>query len=572
VTAAGAVNNLFAPGSGMGTVLLAKNSQLWEPLFDLNELVWNYWNSASLSDGPVSSWTDVAGGFVASQATGANQPTKSAASGGVVFTQGVNQFLTFAGDGSAIRHYRTVCLLFQANVAAAPATDGSLVHVNGSANLPVLLYNGGVTNTFEVQWNNDSNYAMSVANPADNVWHCLICRRVNGVAYTSIDGGTEVASIGNNLVLNVASAASQIGDIRTNSIGWICKSLMFLQGELTTAQLQSLQGWAMWSMGVQGNLPGGHPYASAAPLTAPFVNPWTENNDATWTNIITPNGIDATQRGTALDLTGLTQIWRVDFNSTSDIADEITGPLPTPGAGPLYAPVQVSAGIGVEQRPASLPSVMSVSGGTAIINVTYQSPNWYTTNLCSVNLDGRGTTFNPKLGPIYFEASIKADITQLGPLYISFWFKDATEFLYSTMQRIEIDVIEAYFDYTSPTGTSNFQSHCTYHNWSPSRPYDSRMVHDYTLGHITTLNPTAAPGWPTTTNLFDGNFHTYGAMLNATNLIYYVDRFEVQRQPLYADMNRPMWTLLSAQVWEDTAETTTPTEITDYVQVLQGTY
>ena len=50
----------------------------------------------------------------------------------------------------------------------------------------------------------------------------------------------------------------------------------------TTAERQKLEGWAAWKYGLQANLPGGHPYASAAPTTGDDLTPSLFTNTQTF--------------------------------------------------------------------------------------------------------------------------------------------------------------------------------------------------------------------------------------------------------------------------------------------------
>lgn len=586
----------FSVGGG---VVLNPSQQAWTPLRDLNELVWDWWDPSTLADGTFTTMAAKGSGTVITVSS--NAPTVSAAAGGIVFTASGNQVLAVPNLNINNRVWRAVLLIFKANVTTAPAASGTFLLFNGthSSNADQRVPYFGYTksgNTFFTGWSNDATMTNTVANPGDGVSHCELVRLVQGTAYTSIDGGTEVASSNTNFTQprDVDLAVGNIGDSAgIHSIGWTLEGLMTFQGELTADQRDRLMGWCMWKEGVQANLPGGHPYAAAAPTGKPFTMPYKTNTDAYWTGTITPASFDTSHRGTALSLTGFSEIWRVDFSSASDITGDIKGPAATPGAGPLYAPSQnAPANYFYEQtidadKAVGTPSVISVTGGNAVLQSSYavnpanSDSFWFIANIASVNNDGRGNVFDTRVAPTYFEASMKSDAgCDGGPNYAAFWIKDDTEYFYQSLPRTEEDIIEMYCDgANAPTGTSSFQSHGTYHNWPPSRIYDSaRLASHHQLGNITTLKMSNTPPWPSDDNLFDGSFHQIGLLMDKSQalMIYYIDGFEVFRQPTNPDMFRAFYTIISQLEWASNGNlapiptNTTPTEYIDYVRVLQA--
>lgn len=573
-----------------GSLILSPGFAPYNLLRDENEKVWNYWDPSVLSDGTFTTLTDKIGGSVI--AVSSNAPTVS--SGTVAFAASGNQVLSIPDDSLSVRHWRSVLLIFKANVAAAPAATGTFVQFNGTHSsqadeqMPVFGYTKS-GNTFYTGWSNDPTMTVTVPNPGDNVWHCELARLVQGTGYTTLDGGTDAVTSNTNFTQprNVDRAVGNLGDAAgAHSIAWTFGGLITFQGELTNAERDSIMGWCMWKMGVQANLPGGHPYHSAPPTANPFRMPYFTNSDAYWASTITPAAFDTSHRGTALNLTGFTQIWKDDFTSTSDVADDVTGPMPTAGAGPVYPPAEVPVSNAYVTQtlvpPAGTPTVITVTGGNAVLEAQFFTnlggdSQWYVTNMASVKYDGRGTIIDTRVAPTYFETSLKSNVgCDSGPLYVAFWLKDVTEYYYQTLPRSEFDIVEAYCDFANyPAGVSNFQHHGTYHNWPPSRIYDAtRMASHHQVGEITTLQTTNTPPWPSNDNLFDGNPHSYGMLIDKTQclMIYYVDRLETFRQPCYPDMFRGFRTIESILTWENITaiQGTTPTEFIDYAEAFQA--
>lgn len=69
-----------------------------------------------------------------------------------------------------------------------------------------------------------------------------------------------------------ASPNFSIGSARSSTTftGQICELAAF-NVYLNTSQRQSIEGYLAWKWGLEGSLPSGHPYASAAPAGIPYA-------------------------------------------------------------------------------------------------------------------------------------------------------------------------------------------------------------------------------------------------------------------------------------------------------------
>jgi hypothetical protein len=554
--------------NGRRTRVGRQHTRLWDPLYDLNEKVWHDLDTSILDDGPVASFEDRVGGMICTQSVSASRPTMSAAAGGMVHAGGITQNMLFPNNAIALRQYRALAWLFKAAPSLAPSSDGSLLAVNGptgslGAKQPLFGYDRSPAQ-YKVNWDTNLNAKTVVPAGDENAWHLITHRRLaNGQLATAIDGGAEVLSVETNFVpvRVITTDLSYLGDFRTSSIPWTFKRGLLFQEFISDAELARLQGWGMWLMGVQANLPGSHLYASAPPKTSPFYMPLRGNSLDDWNNEIIPSWPDETYQGQPIAslITDYTEVWKEGFD-TNTITDDTTG------TGPIYAPVQDDTKIFVtQQRPGDTPNVLSQAGSDAIITVTKSGGNWYASNLSTVNRDGRGLTWDPRLAPTMFEAKFRCE-PDGEPLYVAFWTKDAQEFWNGTMPRIEIDWVEAYR--SGPTDISNWQHHGSYHNWDARRLYGDRLAVHKFKSNITALK--VDHGWTAgDINIFDGNYHTFGGIINATSMIYFVDGFEIFRIPSRPDMYRPMYCLLSALVWNDSPTSGSPKMYADYIRVLQ---
>lgn len=231
---------------------------LWTPLNLATTVAW--WDAQSLSATPVSSWTDKKGGVVASQATGANQPTWSATAQngkpGVSFN-GTTQFLNGTGTGLPQGTSFTVA-------AAAIATNG-----------PIFEY-GTTSNSTDVQLYSFSNNARCGLNTlsiqSSTNWSAnnrfVECINAAGSGVLWVDGvnsgtGAFAAAVPVGQTFSIAKPLTGAG-MMTGTV----QQIVVASTSLTTGQQQCLEGWESWYDGKAGaNLPVAHPYKAAAPTT-----------------------------------------------------------------------------------------------------------------------------------------------------------------------------------------------------------------------------------------------------------------------------------------------------------------
>lgn len=548
--------------AGRSVAIGYPGTRAWDPRKDFNEKIWWDFDSDTLADGAIATWLDSWRGIDSfTQSDSARRPTKTA--DGVHFT-GTLRHLLHPYEENAIRTHRHGAMVLKGNFDVAGATNGPLLAINGvsgstdnrapqigwsrtSASFSQSWHSSGSTNTTSVPKGNDAD------------WHILVWRRENGRTYLSIDGGEEDVSDNETFcpVRVVTNQDCRIGD--TNTSGgpqWWLKRLFFFPN-FTTDDLVRLTGWAKYRYGIV--LPAEHPFYAAEPKAKPFRMPHYGNKDADWApgGPIPTTWADETYRAQSIAslVAGHTQDWIEDFD-TDPITDDTTG------AGPLYAPTQDHTGFAVARRPGDTPDVISQSGSDGILAIIKSGGIWYSTNAVSVNRDGRGLTWNTKRAPYYFSTRLKFEPNG-SDMYPAFWLKDATEFTDPTLPRIEIDLIEAYFG-------DNNGFHGSLHDWNASRVYDPRRVSDHKwLSNYVGLNP--GNGWDPAVNMFDGQYHTYGGIINATHLIFTFDEVEVFRVPSRPTMYRPLYFLLSNQVWR----TNGPSSATgylyaDWIKVMKG--
>ncbi|MFA9204920.1 MAG: hypothetical protein ACEQSH_00530 [Bacteroidia bacterium] len=224
------------------------------------------------ASGAVSSWADQSGtggaNSSADQATTANKPAYSATGWDgtlpAITFDGVNDFLRF--DFSATP---TAPFFFIAAIKdwSTGANDACLFRDSNATGAVAFRYAGQ---------NGGANWA-AYGNPnfiADNgIYTTAACvaefyfNDTNGfIAETGTNSASSPSSTGNSTAstVNTDLGASVFGG---SYAGVTMGECLFFVGTLDTTTRQKLEGYFAWKWGVQARLPGGHPYASAAPTT-----------------------------------------------------------------------------------------------------------------------------------------------------------------------------------------------------------------------------------------------------------------------------------------------------------------
>lgn len=530
---------------------------------DLGELVWLRWSADALPNGPVASWVDSSGGVAAVQSDSAKRPTKDGM--GVEFTGA--QSLSVPFQSSAHMAHRAVVLVFRLDILSSSQSDGSILYINGnsgsSGNLQPLVGYNKTTSKITVQWRDGSSYnELSFAVSSDpSLWHCLVARRVGGVAYASLDGSAE-ASTGSGICLakSTASPAGLIGDFRaTSSFSYALHEVMLLQDELTQANAERLMGWGMWKVAAQSQLPSNHPYRYAPPTkVAAFSAPaYVESTPSQWQStvdyILDAGSLESNFLG-ALDLSGYSLVFEDHFTSMT-----VVGELSAPSAGNWFSPVH-EAGVGsaLESVPGGSPDVWSQSGSELTITMQKSGANWYAGICTSVNYNGHGRSW--KYG--YFEFRAKCSMGNGFAAWPAFWVKSVNEFFRLSESRLEIDLYEGY-------NSDSDGHHQSIHNWPAARQKPGRVTQHRYQSNYTGL--TAANGFAQTVNLFDGAYHTYGLMIDETWVKYFFDGQELGRYPTPIEAKQPVYIVIDLALLPSQAAQASGayTMTLDYVRVYQ---
>ncbi|WP_231956589.1 glycoside hydrolase family 16 protein [Posidoniimonas polymericola] len=542
------------------------SADIWEPGTALHEKIWYDWDADTLPVGKVREWKDSTSAQVAAvQADPARQPEKQP--GGVHFPPGADCRLEAPWLRIPERAHRAAVMVFAAKVSSSPSDSGMLFAANGhqgnyNHRLPGIGYRRG-DHEYTVHWTGQPDAAIRLPAGADESWHVIVTRRVDGRHYASIDGQPEVQAEIEDLVIprDESRAKTLIGDTRPNGIEFIVNRIMLLHEELSAVDVDRIAGWAMWKTDSQSRLPPSHPYRKERPEPGAPKEGFVGHTEASWAKVKEQWGEkNATKEQTfgrpiAPLLEGYTTVFEDQFDSMT-ITDESSG------EGPWYSPGHPAAtGRARSVKPGREPNVYSQAGSELTITMQRVGKTWFSGSFTSVNVDGRGQTWNPAEHPTYFEARMKCSPGNDFASWPAFWIKAVDEYFTQTVPRTEIDIYEGYN--SDPKG-----HHQAYHSWKAARQYGDRPNKTFHVGNYTGLHK----NWPDApVDLFDNEYHTYGALITPKHIIFSFDGKELMRAPTTPDMLRPMFILVDLALLPKEADKADGEYklVIDYVRVRQ---
>jgi Ca2+-binding RTX toxin-like protein len=208
-----------------------------------------------------------------------------------------------------------------------------------------------------------------------------------------------------------------------------------------------------------------------------------------------------------LDLSGFHLNFADNFNTLS-----VGGSNANTGAASWFAPVRPTFGGATFLGPDSPASPFSVADGALTIRMEQVNGQWQSGHMQSVNSRGEG--YLQQYG--YFEMSAKFPAG--AGSWPAFWLLSADP----TKPRVEIDIVEAY-------GRDDPDGHHTTIHVTPTA--DSGPAEKVVNSEYTNVSG----------SMFDGQFHTYGALLTPEWIIIYYDRSEVARFPSNDYLSTPVY-------------------------------
>lgn len=231
----------------------------------------------------------------------------------------------------------------------------------------------------------------------------------------------------------------------------------------------------------------------------------------------------------SLDLTGYEITFEDDFNAMDIVPDG--------GSGRWFAPIHPPVG-SAQYLPPSDNGPYFVEDGYLTIRAEKKYGRWTSGFIQSVDSKGHG--FAQQYG--YFE--IRAKFPKGPATWPAFWLATQNSYLVPDSPRGEIDIVEGYGDQPNVVHTSVHIRPFHDRNWFLSRQFKVRGMAD--------------------------DFHRYGALIDQTWIIYYVDDEEIYRFPTLEQYRTPFYVLVDlSMVSKETLEKAqSPSDmIVDYVRV-----
>ncbi|MGR6465397.1 hypothetical protein [Rhizobium sp. PAMB 3182] len=217
-------------------------------------------SSKTLSSTQVSQWNDISGtGLHLKQATSANQPIYSSADRWIDL-DGSDDYM--APDTAFLPAGNNPFTIF--SVVRWDVTDSSrFFFAQGAANNNQAVYVGSDTTTAGqpafIMYGNRLNAGAFSA----GVDYLMSYRYTSG-AREFWQNGNSVASDAYSS-LNLSTSSPYFGRFGTNYFNGKCRTLLVFRSALSVGNRQNVEGYLAWRWGLQGNLPGGHPYVNSPP-------------------------------------------------------------------------------------------------------------------------------------------------------------------------------------------------------------------------------------------------------------------------------------------------------------------
>lgn len=260
------------PFSARGGFFVSQGSaELWTPA-NTDTLLWlDGQDSANITEsgGSVTDWTSKGNlSITVSQATASLQPTYNATANAVVF-DGVDDRMTVANRfGLAANPDLLWCIVgrLDSNVGTVDRWG----HIGGDTSAGTLSPTGGSQG---FSWRHNNGYvAFGSTASYLGVDTLYVYGRLTGQNYINGDlfwrNGTSISSTasgsGTNSPSNTTANFTLGNGSSNNPIDGRIYEMVICESQDTDLR-QKLEGYLAWRWGLEGNLPGGHPYAGGAP-------------------------------------------------------------------------------------------------------------------------------------------------------------------------------------------------------------------------------------------------------------------------------------------------------------------
>ncbi len=246
---------------------------------------------------------------------------------------------------------------------------------------------------------------------------------------------------------------------------------------------------------------------------------------------------DKSHRGDKLNLAGYVETFRDDFDVNS-----ISTPYAT--SGKWFAPIHAPFGGAKFMSPNGTPNHYIVKNGRLTLRMSLVDGVWQSGMIQSINNRPPEYGFTQTLG--YFEMCAK--FPRGRGTWPAFWLLSPN----AHTPRLEIDIVEAY-------GGSDWDGH-------HAAVHLGGVYHDGLYTALATKDFVPL----NRRDMFDGNWHTYSALMNEDSLIIYYEGLELGRFPMNDYFRTPVYMLVDLALnLKETPDYTTPKDmIVQYVRAM----
>lgn len=263
-------SGIAAAGGGGGTLWTpaAIATALWLDAADASTF--------TLTGSDIDQWADKSGNARHATPATATKPTRTASGinsmGSVVFGSGTDPLLTptFANPASA--DGLTLAMVLR---RAGQPVNFSVPAAKGAANAEWSVQWANAANSNISYWrsnlaggNTVATAGSTLVDATDYLWSCWM----SNAGLAQYRWGTTIAgpgSAGSNRPPAGTSAltigSSPDSAYAGNRFQGLIAEIVLVHADVTTATRQLLEGYLAWKWGLEGSLPVGHPYKSAAP-------------------------------------------------------------------------------------------------------------------------------------------------------------------------------------------------------------------------------------------------------------------------------------------------------------------
>lgn len=265
------IGRLGSGFGGMGRIGGSSPHILWTPLNDAGLIDW--WSttataSFTFNGSNVAAWIGQKATVNMVQATGANQPAYTGSTIGGV------QSLTFNGASSQnllspnFSQPGTWTLATVGQLTSTAGTQNFVDSDDGTTNRQSQYLRNNVGALESIAFNTvPANFTASVS-PLTTAAAIVGSQHAATTILATINGtdGTPTTTTGTPATVNTGLTFGRNlagGNALTGNLGDV-----IFTNTVSTSVKQKMEGFLAWKFGLQGNLPGGHPYKSRAPFVS----------------------------------------------------------------------------------------------------------------------------------------------------------------------------------------------------------------------------------------------------------------------------------------------------------------